>query len=98
MLFCMEYLKFALRLIWKKFSIRFYIENKEIFLTTLYGKPKPHKKVIFKALLRLLEAISTPFEGEFTTGSRGPSTIAGLTKIEALEFINKDLFSKMPIE
>ena len=53
MLFCMEYLKFALRLIWKKFSIRFYIENKEIFLTTLYGKPKPHKKVIFKALLRL---------------------------------------------
>ena len=54
MLFCMEYLKFALRLIWKKFSIRFYIENKEIFLTTLYGKPKPHKKVIFKALLRLL--------------------------------------------
>ena len=56
MLFCMEYLKFALRLIWKKFSIRFYIENKEIFLTTLYGKPKPHKKVIFKALLRLLQA------------------------------------------
>ena len=55
MLFCMEYLKFALRLIWKKFSIRFYIENKEIFLTTLYGKPKPHKKVIFKALLRLLQ-------------------------------------------
>ena len=53
MLFCMEYLKFALRLIWKKFSIRFYIENKEIFLTTLYGKSKPHKKVIFKALLRL---------------------------------------------
>ena len=53
MLLCMEYLKFALRLIWKKFSIRFYIENKEIFLTTLYGKPKPHKKVIFKALLRL---------------------------------------------
>ena len=53
MLFCMEYLKFALRLIWKKFSIRFYIENKEIFLTTLHGKPKPHKKVIFKALLRL---------------------------------------------
>ena len=52
MLFCMEYLKFALRLIWKKFSIRVYIENKEIFLTTLYGKP--HKKVIFKALLRLL--------------------------------------------
>ena len=50
----MEYLKFALRLIWKKFSICFYIENKEIFLTTLYGKPKPHKKVIFKALLRLL--------------------------------------------
>ena len=54
MLLCMEYLKFALRLIWKKFSICFYIENKEIFLTTLYGKPKPHKKVIFKALLRLL--------------------------------------------
>ena len=54
MLFCMEYLKFALRLIWKKFSICFYTENKEIFLTTLYGKPKPHKKVIFKALLRLL--------------------------------------------
>ena len=53
MLFCMEYLKFALRVIWKKFFIRFYIENKEIFLTTLYGKPKPHKKVIFKALLRL---------------------------------------------
>ena len=57
MLFCMEYLKFALRLIWKKFSIRFYIENKEIFLTTLYGKPKPHKKVIFKALLRLLYSV-----------------------------------------
>ena len=53
MLFCMENLKFTLRLIWKKFSIRFYIENKEIFLTTLYGKPKTHKKVIFKALLRL---------------------------------------------
>ena len=53
MLFCMENLKFALRLIWKNFSIRFYIENKEIFLTTLYGKPKTHKKVIFKALLRL---------------------------------------------
>ena len=53
MLFCMKYLKFALRLIWKKFSIRFYIENKEIFLTTLYGKSKPYKKVIFKALLRL---------------------------------------------
>ena len=59
MLFCMEYLKFALRLIWKKFSIRFYIENKEIFLTTLYGKPKPHKKVIFKALLRLLLEFNT---------------------------------------
>ena len=57
MLFCMEYLKFALRLIWKKFSIRYYIENKEIFLTTLYGKPKPHKKVIFKALLRLFMPI-----------------------------------------
>ena len=58
MLFCMEYLKFALRLIWKKFSIRFYIENKEIFLTTLYRKPKPHKKVIFKALLRLLALLT----------------------------------------
>ena len=53
MLFCIENLKFALRLIWKNFSIYFYIENKEIFLTTLYGKPKTHKKVIFKALLRL---------------------------------------------
>ena len=49
----MENLKFALRLIWKIFSIRFYIENKEIFLTTLYRKPKTHKKVMFKALLRL---------------------------------------------
>ena len=53
MLFCMENLKFALRLIWKNFSIHFYIENKEIFLTTLYGKLKTYKKVIFKALLRL---------------------------------------------
>ena len=52
-LFCMENLKIALRLIWKNFSIYYYIENKEIFLTTLYGKPKTHKKVIFKALLRL---------------------------------------------
>ena len=49
----MENLKFALRLIWKIFSIRFYIENKEIFLITLYRKSKTHKKVIFKALLRL---------------------------------------------
>ena len=53
MLFCLEILKFALRVIWKNFSIYFYIENKEIFLTTLYGKPKTHKKVSFKALLRL---------------------------------------------
>ena len=53
MLFYMENLKFALRLIWKKFSICFYIENKEIFLTSLYGKPKTHKKIILKALLRL---------------------------------------------
>ena len=53
----MENLKFALRLIWKNFSIRFYIENKEIFLTILYGKTKTHKKVIFKALLRLSKAI-----------------------------------------
>ena len=57
MLFCMENLKFALRLIWKIFSIHFYIENKEIFLTTLYGKPKTHKKLIFKALLRLSNII-----------------------------------------
>ena len=54
MLFCMENLKFALRLIWKNFSIHFYIKNKEIFLTTLYVKPKTHKKGIFKALLRLV--------------------------------------------
>ena len=54
MLFCMENLKFALRLIWKNFSIRFYIENKENFIITLYEKTKTHKKVIFKALLRLL--------------------------------------------
>ena len=53
MLFYIENLKFVLTLIWKKFSIHFFIENKEIFLTTLYGKPKTHKKVSFKALLRL---------------------------------------------
>ena len=52
-LFCMENSKFALRVIWKNFFTCFYIENKEIFLTTLYGKPKTHKKVSFKALLRL---------------------------------------------
>ena len=57
MLFCMENLKFALRLIWKKISICFSIESKEIFLTTLYGKPKTHKKVIFKDLLRLSIAL-----------------------------------------
>ena len=55
--FCMENLKFALKLIWKNFSIRFYKENKKIFLTTLYGKPKTHKKVIFKALLSLSKPI-----------------------------------------
>ena len=66
MLFCMENLKFALKLIWKNFSIRFYIENKEIFLTTLYGKPKTHKKVIFKALLRLSLLILLNFKASLS--------------------------------
>ena len=43
MLFCMKNLKFTLRLIWKKIFIRFSTKNKEIILTTLYGKPKTHK-------------------------------------------------------